>query len=202
MVTLWPDLHRQLQEQRLLPPSWGLVSTKEFAITSHTPIPLEYKRTLNFNLDKMVLWETSPSSSGLLAFQIKSPFLALTPNLSIYWPVVWWAIGTLTHNSNTITITRKMDQLSLPAAEIQPLFTSAKQKCRVRVPAEIEKSSFYCFARQRGPQLANTLKTVWPTLEGEVSFIVLKDQGVISSWIILGSTGHKVKFQASSIFWF
>ena len=33
---------------------------------------------------------------------------------------------------------------------------------------DVEKSSFYCFARQRGPQWANALKTVRPTLEGVV----------------------------------
>ena len=31
------------------------------------------------------------------------------------------------------------------------------------------------------------------------SFIVFKEQGVISSWTILGLVGIKVKFQASSI---
>ena len=33
-------------------------------------------------------------------------------------------------------------------------------------------------------------------------FILFKEQGVISSWTILGLVGIKVKFQASSIFWF
>ena len=48
------------------------------------------------------------------------------------------------------------------------------------VLGEVEKSSFYCFARQRGPQWANALNTMWPILEGVVrSVIVFKEQGVI-----------------------
>lgn len=34
------------------------------------------------------------------------------------------------------------------------------------------------------------------------SFIVFKEQGVISWWRILGLAGTKMKFQASTIFWF
>ena len=34
------------------------------------------------------------------------------------------------------------------------------------------------------------------------SFTVFKEQGVISSWTVLGLIGIKVKFQASSTFWF
>ena len=50
------------------------------------------------------------------------------------------------------------------------------------VLGEVEKSSFYSFARQRGPHWANALKTVCPTLEGVVrSLIVLNERGVISS---------------------
>ena len=71
---------------------------------------------------------------------------------------------------------------------------------RERVLGEVKRCSFYCFARQRGPQWANALKTMWSTLEGVVrSFIVFKEQGVISSWTILGllCLCLKVKFQAS-----
>ena len=69
--------------------------------------------------------------------------------------------------------------------------------------AAAEKSSFNFFARQRGPQWANALKTVWPTLQGVVrSFIVFREQDVINSWPVLGLVGIKVKFQASSTFWF
>ena len=38
-----------------------------------------------------------------------------------------------------------------------------------------------------------------PYSEGE---LVLKEQGMISSWTILGLVGIKVKFQASSTLWF
>ena len=73
-------------------------------------------------------------------------------------------------------------------AKTQPLFTSAQQKHGDRVLGEVEKSSFYCFARQRAPQLVKALKTVCPTLEvrwggGAVrSLTVLKEHGVASSW--------------------
>ena len=50
-------------------------------------------------------------------------------------------------------------------AKTQPLFTGAEQEHGDRVLGEVEKSSFYCFARQRAPQLAKALKTVCPTLE-------------------------------------
>ena len=59
------------------------------------------------------------------------------------------------------------------------------------------------FARQRGPQWADALKTMWPTLEGVVrSFIVFREQDVVISWPVLGLAGIKVKFQASTAFWF
>ena len=57
---------------------------------------------------------------------------------------------------------------------------------RDRVLGEVEKSSFYCFPRHRGPQWANALKTMWPILVGVVrSFTVFKGQGTISSWTVL-----------------
>ena len=41
------------------------------------------------------------------------------------------------------------------------------------------------------------------TLEEVVrSFIVFKEQAMISLWTVLGLVGIKVKFQASSTFWF
>ena len=62
------------------------------------------------------------------------------------------------------------------------------------------KSSFYCFARQREPQWVSVIKTMWPTVEGVVrSLIVAREQGVISSWTVLGLVDIKVKFQASSV---
>ena len=68
---------------------------------------------------------------------------------------------------------------------------------------EVKKSSFYCFARQRRPQWAHALKAKWPTLEGVVrSFIVFREQDVVISWPVLGLAGIKVKFQASTAFWF
>ena len=45
-------------------------------------------------------------------------------------------------------------------AKTQPLFTDAEQKHGDRVLGEVEKSSFYCFARQKRPQEASALKTV------------------------------------------
>ena len=46
-------------------------------------LPFQYKRRLNSNSGRMVPWGMSPPSLGLLAFQIKSLFLALTTRLSI-----------------------------------------------------------------------------------------------------------------------
>ena len=55
------------------------------------------------------------------------------------------------------------------------------------------KEELYRFARQGGPQEANALKTVWPTLEGVVrSLTVFKEQGVISSWTFFWLVGGEV----------
>ena len=53
----------------------------------------------------------------------------------------------------------------------------------------------------KGPRWSNALQTMGPTLEGIVSsFIMFKEQGVISSWTVLVLVGIKVKFQASPVF--
>ena len=59
-VTSWPDLHRQLQEQRIPTPR----SLQQPA----TPLPFWYKRSLNSSSEKMVLWDTSPPSSQSAGF--------------------------------------------------------------------------------------------------------------------------------------
>ena len=41
-----------------------------------------------------------------------------------------------------------------------PLFSGAEYKNRDSVLGEVEKSSFNCFAKQRGPQWAPVLKTM------------------------------------------
>jgi len=41
-----------------------------------------------------------------------------------------------------------------------PLFSGAEYKNRDSVLGEVEKSSFNCFARKRGPQWAHVLKTM------------------------------------------
>ena len=38
--------------------------------------------------------------------------------------------------------------------------------------------------------------------EGVRGFMVFEEQGAISLWTVLGLVGTKVKFQASSAFWF
>ena len=54
-----------------------------------------------------------------------------------------------------------------------------------RVLGEVEKSSFYCFAWEKGLQGANSLQTIWPTQEEVVnSFIMSREQSVISSWTV------------------
>ena len=46
-----------------------------------------------------------------------------------------------------------------------------------------QKIIVYCFARQRGPQWANALRTVCPTLEGvSEESTVFKEEGLIGSW--------------------
>lgn len=86
-------------------------------------------------------------------------------------------------------------------AKTWPLFTGVNKNVET-VLGEVEKSGFYCFAQQRGPQWANAPKTVWPTLEQVVSFTVFREQAVVSSWTILGLVGFKLKFHALSASWF
>ena len=83
-------------------------------------------------------------------------------------------------------------------AKTQPLFTGAEQKHGDRVLGEVEKSSFYCFARQRG--------LPWrpcdpPWRRGSEEFYSVQEAGrdplMDGSWMV----GIKVKFQASLTFW-
>ena len=56
-----------------------------------------------------------------------------------------------------------------------------------RVLSEAETSSFSCLTRQRRPEWATALETMWPMLDRVVrGFIVFREQGVVSvhsSWI-------------------
>lgn len=71
------------------------------------------------------------------------------------------------------------------------------------VLGEVEKSGFFLLCPTRGPQWANAPKTVWPTWRKQlVSFTVFREQGVVSSWTILGLVGFKLKLHALSISWF
>ena len=55
------------------------------------------------------------------------------------------------------------------------------------------KGELSCFARQRWPQRANALKTVYPHWSGVVrSFTVFKEQGVVSSWTVFWLMGGEV----------
>ena len=56
-----------------------------------------------------------------------------------------------------------------------------------RVLGEVQESSFYCFARRRGPQGANLPRdcVTQPGGHSEEEFVVFKEQGVISSWMVL-----------------
>ena len=55
------------------------------------------------------------------------------------------------------------------------------------------KEELHCFARQRGPQRANALRTVCPTLKGVVRRLrVFKEQGLISSWALFWLVGGEV----------
>ena len=76
-------------------------------------------------------------------------------------------------------------------AKTWPLFTGVNRNVET-VLGEVEKSGFYCFAQQRGPQWAKAPKTVWPTLEQVVSFTVFREQDVVSSWTILGLVGFRL----------
>ena len=53
----------------------------------------------------------------------------------------------------------RWSECTLFVAETQPLFTGGKENGD-RVLGEVEKSSFYCFAQEKGLQWANSLKTV------------------------------------------
>ena len=65
------------------------------------------------------------------------------------------------------------------------------QQCRTET-----RESFLLLARQRGPQWANALKIVWPTLDRVVrSFIVSKEQGMITSWTVLGLVASRWSFK-------
>ena len=71
-----------------------------------------------------------------------------------------------------------LSQLLLNMASVHP-----KQKHGDRVLGEVAKNSFNCFARQRGPQWANALKTVGSTLESCCVQGAGCDQLLDSSWI-------------------
>ena len=51
---------------------------QEAGVNRPHPLPFKCKRSLNSNSGRMVLWDTSPPSLHLLAFWIKSLFLAPT----------------------------------------------------------------------------------------------------------------------------
>ena len=88
-------------------------------------------------------------------------------------------------------------------AKAQLLFTSAEEKCRETVLGEIEKSSFNCLTGKEGQTRLMPSRLCDPPLErGVRNFIVFKEQGMTSLWTILGWVGIRVKFKASSIFWF
>ena len=68
--------------------------SKGFLYQSHTPSPFSIKRTktknLISNLDKMVIWDTSPSSSWSAGFANKVA-ISCPICLSVYWCVMWQA---------------------------------------------------------------------------------------------------------------
>ena len=67
-----------------------------------------------------------------------------------------------------------------------------------------EVGKLYCFARQKGPEQANALKTVCPNLEGVVrSFIVMVQRGrdQLMDTLLIGWWGGKWESE-SSTFWF
>ena len=74
------------------------------------------------------------------------------------------------------------------------LFNRAEQKHRENFGWSIKEQLLLLW--QTGPQWANALKIVWPTLEGVVrSFIVFKEQGMITSWTILGLVASRWSFK-------
>lgn len=88
----WPDLHEQLQEQRISAPR----SLQQLT----TPPPLSYiKGTLILTEGRWFFKIRVCHLPGLLAFWIKSLFLAPTTRLSIYWPVMLWAVQAWLSNS-------------------------------------------------------------------------------------------------------
>ena len=59
--------------------------------------------------------------------------------------------------------------------------------------SEVEKvATIALLCKQRGAQWANALKTIRPTVEWVVIFIVFKEQSIIKLWTILGLVGIKL----------
>ena len=75
-----------------------------------------------------------------------------------------------------------------PVAKTWPLFTGAEQKRRDRILDEVEKGSFYCFARQKGAQRTNALQDCVTHPEGG-SEESPSDQGAArghsSDWLVV-----------------
>ena len=71
-------------------------STKMFAATSHTRSLFSIKDIWILTWVRWVFGTLVHYLLSLLAFQIKSLFLAPTTRLSIYWPVVQWAVRVWT----------------------------------------------------------------------------------------------------------
>ena len=86
-------------------------------------------------------------------------------------PVIFWALLLL-----------KLDLLSL-----------ALNRNVERYLGEVEKCSFYCFTRQRG---YCSQDCVTHPVGVARSFILFKEQGVMSSWPILVLVGTKMRFLA------
>ena len=76
-----------------------------FYFTSSSPPPLcSIKET---SIQTLIRWYSRTLVHHLLwcpAFWIKSLFLASTPRLLIYWPVVWWADWAWIGNSSIVSI--------------------------------------------------------------------------------------------------
>lgn len=107
-----------------------------------------------------------------------------------------WVIGPV--------LRRQFSEPSVECVEMLKLSLcspGSKQKHGDRVWDEVEKSTFYHFARHRRPQWAHAIKTVWPTPKDVVrSLTAFREQGGISLWTVLWLVGIKVEFQASLTF--
>ena len=86
------------RKKKLIHPLWSLAGTRKYSITFFVLLKKKRKKKKKPSIQTQARWLFGTLVHhlfGLLAFQIKSQFLAPTPFLLIYQPVLWWAEQSL-----------------------------------------------------------------------------------------------------------